>query len=110
MPFLHAPFIYLLNAKTIRLRERKTRTTQLKPTNEKSGNSTVAYQNHVACGYGYKVVCTYDDKYSKEVQVYRGLNPIHFFLQNMFKEERYCAQTRRDHFNKEMIITKQQEI
>ena len=33
---------------------------------------TEAYQTHKDCGYGYKVVCCYDDKYSKPVEVYRG--------------------------------------
>ena len=36
---------------------------------------TEAYQKHTDCGYGYKVVCCYDDKYSKPVQIYRGLLP-----------------------------------
>ena len=26
------------------------------------GKQTVAYQEHKACGYGYKIVCQYDDK------------------------------------------------
>ena len=34
------------------------------PINEKHGNNTEAYQEHKACGYGYKIVCQYDDKYS----------------------------------------------
>ena len=33
--------------------------------NERNGNNTEAYQEHKACGYGYKTVCQYDDKYSK---------------------------------------------
>ena len=33
------------------------------PNNNKS--YTEAYQKHTDCGYGYKVVCCYDDKYSK---------------------------------------------
>ena len=31
-----------------------------KPNNDKS--YTQAYQKHTDCGYGYKVVCCYDDK------------------------------------------------
>ena len=30
---------------------------------------TESYQKHKDCGYGYKVVCCYDDKYSKPVQI-----------------------------------------
>lgn len=33
---------------------------------------TQAYQKHTDCGYGYKVVCCYDDKYTKPIQIYRG--------------------------------------
>ena len=33
---------------------------------------TEAYQKHTDCGYGYKVVCCYDDKYSKPIKYYRG--------------------------------------
>ena len=31
---------------------------------------TEAYQTHEDCGCGYKVVCCYDDKYSKPIQTY----------------------------------------
>ena len=31
---------------------------------------TEAYQTPEDCGYGYKVVCCYKDKYSKSVQMY----------------------------------------
>jgi len=27
---------------------------------------------HKDCRYGYKLVCCYDDKYSKPIQIYRG--------------------------------------
>ena len=33
---------------------------------------TKAYQTHKDCGYGYKVICCYDDKYSKYTRIYRG--------------------------------------
>ena len=42
------------------------------PIHEKHGKQTVAYQEHKACGYGYKIVCQYDDKYSKPYKGYRG--------------------------------------
>lgn len=40
------------------------------PSKEKS--YTEAYQKHTDCGYGYKVVCCYDDNYHKPAQNYRG--------------------------------------
>ena len=40
------------------------------PNDDKS--CTEAYQKHTDCGYGYKIVCCYDDKYSKPATTYRG--------------------------------------
>ena len=40
----------------------------VKPNNDKP--CTEAYKKHTDCGYEYKVVCSYDDKYSKPVQIY----------------------------------------
>ena len=39
--------------------------------NEKNKRSyTEAYQTHEDCGCGYKVICCYDDKYSRPIQTY----------------------------------------
>ena len=54
-----------------------------KPNNYKS--YTEAYQKHTNCRYGYKVVCCYDDKYSKPVQIYRGENATYKFLEKMLE-------------------------
>ncbi|WAR04325.1 hypothetical protein MAR_019694 [Mya arenaria] len=81
----------------------------VEPSNKTFGNSTTSYQNHIACGYGYKLVCNYDDKYSKPAKVYLGINAIYRFIQDMLKEEKYCAKMMDNHFNKEMVITPEQE-
>lgn len=47
--------------------------------NEKS--YTEVYQKHKDCGFGYKVVCRYNDKYSKPAQIYRGENALHKFIE-----------------------------
>ena len=44
------------------------------PIKEEYGKQTVAYQKHKVCGYGYKIVCQYDDKYSKPCKGYRREN------------------------------------
>ena len=54
---------------------------ECKPNNDKS--YTESYQKHKECGYGYKVVCCYNDKYSKPVQIYRGENAIHKFMEKI---------------------------
>jgi len=51
---------------------------------------TEAYQKHKDCGYGYKVVCCYDDKYTQKEQIYRGENAVYQFMEAMFEEVKYC--------------------
>ena len=51
---------------------------------------TEAYQTHKDCGYGYKVVCCYDDKYSKYTRIYRGENAVYKFMEKMLEEVEYC--------------------
>ena len=78
------------------------------PNNEKS--YTEAYQKHTDCGYGYKVVCCYDDKYSKPVQIHRGENAIHKFMENMLEEVNWCKSKMKKHFNKPLKMTMENEI
>ena len=37
---------------------------------------TKKYQKHTGCTYGYKVVCCYNEKYTKPVKIYRGQGRI----------------------------------
>ena len=46
---------------------------------------TKAYQTHEDCGYGYKVICCYDNKYSKYTCIYRGENAVYKFMEKMLK-------------------------
>ena len=46
---------------------------------------TEAYQKHTDCGYGYKVVCCYDDKYTKPEQIYRGKKAVYKFMEAMLE-------------------------
>ena len=41
---------------------------------------TEKLQTHVACSYGYKVVCCYDDRLSKFFKMCRGLDSVHKIL------------------------------
>ena len=77
------------------------------PNNEKS--YTEAYQKHTDCGYGYKVVCCYDDKYSKPVQIHRGENAVHKFMENMLEEVSWCKSKMKKHFNKPLKMTEENE-
>ena len=70
---------------------------------------TEAYQSHKDCGYGYKVVCCYDDKYTKPVQIYRGENAVYKFMENMLEEVNWCKSKMKKHFNKPLKMTKEDE-
>ena len=77
------------------------------PNNNKS--FTEAYQKHTDCGYGYKVVCCYDDKYSKPVQIYRGEKAVYKFMEAMLEEVKYCKKVMKKEFNKPLRMTKDDE-
>ena len=59
-----------------------------KPIKEEHGKQTVAYQEYKACGYGYKTVCQYDDKYSKPYKGYRGENVVYKLIENLLEEQK----------------------
>ena len=71
---------------------------------------TEAYQKHADCGYGYKVVCCYDDKYSKPVQIYRGENAVYKFMEKMLGEVKYCKNIMKNKFNKPLMMTDNDEL
>ena len=77
------------------------------PNDDKS--YTEAYQKHVDCGYGYKVVCCYDNKYSKPVQIYRGEKAVYKFMEAMLEEVKYCKKFMKKEFNKPLRMTNDDE-
>ena len=70
---------------------------------------TEQYQKHTACGYGYKVVCCYDDKFSKPIKIYRGEMAIHKFMKDMLAEVKYCQEVVETHFTKPLKMTDEDE-
>ena len=70
---------------------------------------TEAYQTHEDCGYGYKVVCCYDNKYSKHTRIYRGENAVYKFMEKMLEEVEYCKAVIKKHFNKPLVMTEVDE-
>ena len=68
-----------------------------------------AYQTHEDCGYGYKVICCYDDKYSKYTRIYRGENAVYKFMEKMLEEVEYCKAVIKKHFNKPLVMTEVDE-
>ena len=78
--------------------------------NEKDRRSyTKAYQTHKDCGYRYKVVCCYDDKYSKDICIYRGENAVYKFMEKVLDKVKYCKAVIKKHFNKPLVMTEDDE-
>ena len=77
------------------------------PKNDKSYTNT--YQKHTDCGYGYKIVCCYDDKYSKPIIIYRGEKAVYKFMEAMLEEVKYCKKVMKKAFNKPLKMTKGDE-
>ena len=78
------------------------------PNNDSS--YTNAYQKHTDCGYGYKVVCCYDDKYTKPINIYRGEKAVYKFMEKMLEEVNYCKNIIKKEFNKPLIMTDNDEL
>ena len=70
---------------------------------------TDKYQKHTGCSYGYKLVCCYDDKYSKLVKIYRGENSISYFMLDMLSEVEYCQKMIATEFQKPLQMTDEEE-
>ena len=64
---------------------------------------------HTGCSYGYKVVCCYNDKYTKPVKIYRGEDSINKFMQQMLSEVQYCQKIISTKFKKPLNMTNEEE-
>ena len=60
---------------------------------------TSKYQKHVACNYGYKLVCV-DDKFNKTFKSYLGEDAVYNFISSMTEESKYYSNVMKKHFNK----------
>ena len=77
---------------------------------KKKRSYTEAYQTDEDCGYGYKVVCCYKDKYSKPIQTYQGENAVYKFMEKMLEEVEYCKAVVKKRFNKPLKMTENDKM
>ena len=70
---------------------------------------TQAYQKHEPSGFGFKVVCHYDQKYSKPAVIYRGENVIEKFIQHLFREVKDCQKVISEKAKRRLVMTKSDE-
>ena len=97
------PFVIYADFEAITNKNKKSVVNELKDKGNVS--YTKAYQTHVDCGYGYKVVCHYDWKLSKRSKIYRGKGAVYKFMENMLEEVEYCKKMVKRHFNKNLKAT-----
>ena len=69
---------------------------------------TAKFQNHIPCSFACKLVCI-DDKFSKDVVLFRGKNAIFRFIQSIFGEYSYCKSIIKKNFNKNLIMSSEEE-
>ena len=69
---------------------------------------TAKYQDHIPCNFAYKLVCV-DDKYSKDLLLYRGKNAVFKYIQSIFNEYSYSRSVMKKHFNKNLIMSIDEE-
>ena len=70
---------------------------------------TQAYQKHKPSGFGYKVVCHYDKKYSKPAVIYRGENVIEKFIQHLFREVKDCQKIITERAKRKVVMSASDE-
>ena len=66
------------------------------------------YHNDISYSFAYKVVCI-DDRFSKPTVVFRGENAVYEFIKAILKEYEHCKKVMKKHFNKNLIITEEEE-
>ena len=85
-----------------------TPSTKVKSSDKNNGSYTEKYQDHIPCSFAYKVVCV-DNKFSKDVVLYRGKNAAFKFIEAILKEYKYCRKVIKKHFNKSLIMSAEEE-
>ena len=80
----------------------------LKSVESYEGFYSKKYQDHVPCSFPYKLVCV-GDKFTKSIVVFRGENTAYEFIKVILKEYEYCKKVTKKHFNKNLIMSEDEE-
>ena len=106
---LPVPFVIYADFEAIMKKVQGCEQSEEMKKNKDTRSYTEACQPHEDCGYGYKVICCYDDKYSKYTCIYRGENAVYKFMEKMLEEVEYCKAVIKKHFNKPLVMTEVDE-
>ena len=80
----------------------------LKRTNSYQGEYTIKYQEHFPNSIGAKLVCI-DDGFTLPVIIFKGDDCVNKFIKQIFRQQQQINRVIKDHFNKELIMTTQDE-
>ena len=50
-------------------------------------------------------MCCADDQFSTPFKTYLGKHVVYNFINNMVEESKYCSDVMKKHFNKELVMT-----
>ena len=75
---------------------------------DENSSWTKKSQDHVPCGFGYKVVCV-DDRFTKDAVVYRRKDCFNKLISAIFREYEYCRDVMKNYFNKNLIISMEED-
>ena len=75
---------------------------------DKNNSYTKKHQSLIPCGFGYKVVCI-DNRFSKDIVVYRGKDCINKFITLTLEEYEYSGSVMKKCFNKNLVMTVEEE-
>ena len=67
---------------------------------------TNKYQIYIPFSYGYKLLCV-GDKFSKPFKTSLDKDGVYSFNNNMIEESKYCSKVMKRYFNKELVMTRE---
>ena len=80
----------------------------VKSSDKNNGSYTHKNQGDIPCSFPNKIVCI-DNKFSKKAVLYRGKNAVYRFIKAILEEYDYCKKIMKKHFNKNLIISAEEE-
>ena len=80
----------------------------LKRINSYEGDHTIKYQEHIPNSIGATLVCT-DDRFTLPSIIFKGKHCINKFILWVLKKYKWSQQIIKFHFNKDLIVTNEDE-
>ena len=80
----------------------------LEGTNSYKGESTIKYQKHTPNSIGAKLLCI-DNRFTFPTITFKGDDCINDFIKWVFRQKEWIKQVMHQHFNKELIMTNEDE-